>query len=146
MFTRKILTAALGVFLCGCTTSQIKKSSPADVLAPGLGLGGALIGLYAAEGEDQGTQLVATGVGGLAGYLLGEFVENGFEDDKAKEFKAGFDLGRSNASKELYWNYQKLHEAQNGGDVKLRMYELPAVYPDDGINRVPDAITLPVME
>lgn len=146
MWIKMTMLTVWGAMLCGCTASQIKNSSASDILAPGLGLGGAMVGLYAAEGEDTGTQLAATGAGGLAGFLLGQFIESGFEDEKAKEFKSGFDLGRSNASKELYWNYQKLHEAQDGGDVKLRLYELPTLYPDDGVNRVPDTITLPVMD
>lgn len=47
--------------LCGCSSSQLANTSASGLLAPALGLGGGLAGLYATEDEDIGTQLAATG-------------------------------------------------------------------------------------
>ena len=147
---RMILTmcaaALAGTLFCGCSSSQIAQTKASSLLAPALGLGGALAGSYAAKDEDDGTRLAATGAAAAGAFLLGQFIEQGFKDEKAKEYKAGYDLGRSNSAKELYWLYQKLHQAEDGEPQRSRIYELPVSYPSDGVKRVPDSIHISVTE
>lgn len=105
-----------------------------------------MAGLFATEGDDIGTQMAATGAAAAGTFLLGQFIQNNFQEEKAKEYKAGYDLGRSNSTKELYWLYQKLHQAQDGDEVRMKYYELPMQYPADGVKYVPDSVVLPVIE
>ena len=98
------------------------------------------------QNEDDGTKLVVTGAAAAGSFLLGQFIEQGFKDEKAREYKAGYDLGRSNSAKELYWLYQKMHQAEDGEVQHSRIYELPVQYPADGVKRVPDSIHLSVTE
>lgn len=147
---RLILTmlaaATAGSLFCGCSATQIAQTKASSLLAPALGLGGALAGSYAAKDEDDGTRLAATGAAAAGAFLLGQFIENGFKEEKAKEYKAGYDLGRSNSTKELYWLYQKMHQAEDGEVTRSRVYELPVQYPADGVKRVPDSIHISVTE
>ena len=132
--------------LCGCSSSQLANTSASGLLAPALGLGGGLAGLYATEDEDIGTQLAATGAAAAGAFLLGQFIENDFKEEKAKEYRAGYDLGRANSIKELYWLTQQLHRAQDGDQPQMQMYELPVQYPADGAKYVPDTVYLPVVK
>lgn len=132
--------------LCGCSSSQIAQSSASNLLAPALGIGGGLVGLYATDGEDIGTQLTATGAAAAGSYLLGQFIENDFKEEKAKEFKTGYDLGRSNSIKELYWLTQKLHQAQDGDQPQSQVFEIPIQHPNDGVNYTPDSVQLSVIK
>ena len=116
------------------------------MLAPALGLGGALAGSYVAKDEDDGTRLAATGAAAAGAFLLGQFIETDFREEKAKEYRAGYDLGRSNSVKELYWLYQKLHQAEDGESRSSRIYELPVQYPNDGVKYVPSSVVLSIVE
>lgn len=133
-----LLTAA------GC--AQMANTPKSALLTPLLTAGGGAAGLYAGKDKDIGTQMAYAGGGALGGYLAGQFLEAGFKEEKAKEFRAGYDLGQSNATKNLYWNIQKLHEAQNAGNNQLIYYQLPIQYPQDGANRVPGSVMMPVVE
>ena len=148
--TRLILTmlatATAGSLFCGCSATQIAQAKASSLLAPALGLGGALAGSYAAKDEDDGTRLAATGAAVAGAFLLGQFIENGFKEEKAKEYKAGYDLGRSNSTKELYWLYQKMHQAEDGETQKSRIYELPVQYPNNGVKYIPDTVSISVTE
>lgn len=138
--------AVLGMFLAGCSSSQLANTSASGLLSPALGLVGGLGGLYATEGEDTGTQMAATGAAAAGAYLLGQFIEQDISDEKKKEYRSGYDLGRSNSTKELYWLYQRLHQVQDGEDIRTRLFELPRQYPADGVNYVSDTVTISVTE
>ena len=138
--------AAAGPLFCGCSSGQITGTQASDLLAPALGLGGALAGSYVAKDEDVGTRLAATGAAAAGAFLLGQFIESGFRDEKGKEYRAGYDLGRSNSVKELYWLYQKLHQAEDGESRSSRIYELPVQYPNDGVKYVPSSVALSIVE
>lgn len=141
-----LIAVTAGILLCGCSSTQIAQTSASSLLAPALGLGGALVGSYVAQDEDEGTRLAATGAAAAGAFLLGQFIENGFKEEKAKEYKAGYDLGRSNSTKELYWLYQKLHQAEEGESTRSRIYELPVQYPNNGVKYVPSSVSLSVTE
>lgn len=132
--------------LTACNSRQIAMTSATDILAPALAIGGGAIGAYVTNSDDAGVQAGAAAGGALGGYLLGEFVNQGYKEEKAKEFKYGYDLGRANTTKSLYWAYQKLHRIEGEVPEKRRIYNIPAQYPDDGINRVASDIYFPVVE
>jgi len=137
----------MGAALCGCSSSQLNRTSATDLLSPAMGLAGGLIGMYAADGESLGTQMAVAGAGTVGAFLLGQFIENNFKDERAKEYRAGYDLGRSNSAKELYWTYQKLHQAKDGeNQPQIRLFDLPVQYPNDGVKYMPDHITLAVVQ
>ncbi len=136
-----------GIMVAGCSSSQLNRTSATDLLSPAMGLAGGLIGMYATEDESMGTQMAATGAGAVGAFLLGQFIENNFKDERAKEYRAGYDLGRSNSAKELYWTYQKLHQAKDGeNQPQIRLFDLPVQHPNDGVKYMPDHITLPVVQ
>jgi hypothetical protein len=128
----------LGLILtmgCGCSTYQLNNSSANDLLTPAAAAGGAAIGLYATEGEDVGTQMAGTFGGGILGWLLGAFITSHAEESRFKEFQAGYNLGRSNAAKQLYWSYQALHDVkQNSGEDTTVYYNFP------------NGVTIPVVQ
>jgi hypothetical protein len=141
-----LAVATAAMLFCSCSSTQIAKTQASSLLAPVLGLGGALAASHMAKDEDDGTRLAATGAAAAGAFLLGQFIENGFKEEKAKEYKAGYDLGRSNSAKELYWLYQKLHQAEEGEVTRSRVYELPVQYPDNGVKYVPSSVSLSVTE
>ncbi len=135
------------VMIFGCSSGQLSRTAATDLLSPAMGLAGGLIGMYAADGESLGTQMAAAGAGTVGAFLLGQFIENNFKDEKAKEYRAGYDLGRSNSAKELYWTYQKIHQAKEGeNQLQMQVYELPVQYPNDGVKYMPDSIAFPVLK
>ena len=72
-------------------------------------------------------------------------VQKGVDQEKKDEFRTGYELGHSNATKSLYWNIQGLHEAKNQPDSQVIYYQIPADYPADGANRTPGSVMLPVV-
>jgi len=139
-----ILFMPVMAFLPSC--SSVSNLNPSDLVAPGLGIIGSTIGAYATKDESTGTQMAATAGGGLAGILAGWFIKKGVEDEKQKEFRTGYELGQSNASKSLYWNIQKLHNGAHDSKEKVVYYNIPASYPNDGVARVPGSVVMPVVE
>ena len=139
-------TAMAVTLCCGCSSSQIAGTQVSSLLSPALGLGGALAGSYAAKDEDDGTQLAVTGASATGAFLLGQFIEHGFKEEKAKEYRAGYDLGRSNSVKELYWLYQKMHQTEDGENQRSRLYELPVQHPNDGVKYMPASMTISITE
>ena len=81
----------------------------------------------------------------LIGWLAGLFITKGVDQEKKDEFRTGYELGQSNATKSLYWNIQGLHEAKNQLDSQVIYYQIPADYPADGANRTPGSVMLPVV-
>ena len=130
--------------MSGCSTVSSTKVS--ELVAPGLAVGGGTIGAWAAKNESDGTRLAATAGGGLIGWIAGLFITKGVEEEKKEEFRSGYELGQSNATKSLYWQLQQLHEAKNQPDSTVIYYHIPADYPEDGANRTPGSIVLPVVQ
>ena len=106
-----VLAAGIVVGATGCST--VGNMATSELVAPGLAIGGASLGAFAAKDESDGTRLAATAGGGLIGWLAGLFITKGVDQEKKDEFRTGYELGQSNATKSLYWNIQGLHEAKN---------------------------------
>ncbi|MBN2643289.1 MAG: hypothetical protein JXR78_16680 [Victivallales bacterium] len=132
------------VILTGCGT--VGNLSSSELLAPGLAIGGASLGAFVSENEDNGTRLAATAGGGLIGWISGLFVTEGIKAEKKDEFRSGYELGQSNATKSLYWNIQELHEAKKHSDGKVVYYQIPADYPADGARRTPGSVIMPIVQ
>ncbi len=139
-----IVTAALISGITGCST--VSNTRISDLVAPGLAISGATLGALGAKDESEGTRLVATAGGGLIGWLVGLFFTKGIEQEKKDEFRSGYELGQSNATKSLYWQIQQLHEAKNQPDSQVVYYQIPADYPDDGAKRTDGTVMLPVVK
>lgn len=145
------------IFLCtiavlalsyGCSSAQMAKTSATDFIAPAMAGTGGLIGLYATKDQSIGTQMAAGGAGAAIGGLAGSWINSNLTEEKLKEFEAGYDLGRSNSVKELYWAYQKLHEAQRDKEtVQYQYYQLPTpIIGKNGEKLEQRYITIPVAE
>ena len=130
--------------LTGCST--VSNTSVSELVAPGLAIGGATLGAFASKDESEGTRLAATAGGGLIGWLTGLFITKGIEQEKKEEFRSGYELGQSNATKSLYWQLQQLHEAKNQGESQVVYYRIPADYHHDGANRTEGTVLLPVVQ
>lgn len=130
--------------MTGCSTVSNTKIS--ELVAPGLAIGGGTLGAYAAKDESDGTRLAATAGGGLIGWLVGLFITKGVEQEKKDEFRSGYELGQSNATKSLYWQIQQLHEAKNQPDSTVTYYHIPADYPADGAKRTAGSVVLPIVQ
>ena len=138
------LFAAALLGMTGCST--VSSTSISELVAPGLAVGGGTLGAFAAQHESEGTRLAATAGGGLIGWLAGLFLTKGIQQEKKKEFRSGYELGQSNATKSLYWQMQQLHEAKNQVDSQVVYYQIPADYPNDGANRTEGTVLLPVVQ
>ena len=136
--------SALILSMTGCST--VSNTRISELVAPGLAISGATLGALGAKDESEGTRLAATAGGGLVGWLVGLFVTKGIEQEKKDEFRSGYELGQSNATKSLYWQIQQLHEAKNQPDSQVVYYQIPADYPNDGANRTDGTVMLPVVQ
>ena len=136
--------SSLILSMTGCST--VSNTRISELVAPGLAIGGATLGALGAIDESEGTRLAATAGGGLVGWLVGLFVTKGIEQEKKDEFRSGYELGQSNATKSLYWQIQQLHEAKNQPDSQVVYYQIPADYPNDGAKRTDGTVMLPVVQ
>jgi hypothetical protein len=136
--------SALILSMTGCST--VSNTRISELVAPGLAISGATLGALGTKDESEGTRLAATAGGGLVGWLVGLFVTKGIEQEKKDEFRSGYELGQSNATKSLYWQIQQLHEAKNQPDSQVIYYRIPADYPNDGANRTDGTVLLPVVQ
>lgn len=136
--------ATMILSLTGCST--VSNTTISELVAPGLAISGATLGALGAKEESEGTRLAATAGGGLIGWLVGLFITKGIQQEKKDEFRSGYELGQSNATKSLYWQIQQLHEAKNQPDSQVIYYQIPADYPNDNANRTEGTVLLPVVQ
>lgn len=86
-----------------------------------LGTAGAVLGNELGEGKPAAVALGALG-GVAAGSALGQWQEAG----ERKAFASGYDQGRSDEVKRLYWSAKRLHENHSGTPIVERAYyEVP---------------------
>lgn len=138
-----LVVAAALLSATGCST--VSNTSIPELVAPGLAIGGATLGAFASKDESEGNRLAATAGAGLIGWLAGLFVTKGIQQEKKDEFRSGYELGQSNATKSLYWQFQQLHEGKNRPESEVVYYQIPADYPDDGANRTDGTVLFPVV-
>lgn len=126
----------------GCTIYD----NPADTLPATLAIMGGSGMAYVGKDQSPELQMAWTAAGIGAGWMAGQFVAEGFASAKAKEFRTGYDLGRSNSTKEVFWYMQKLHNYDEGSE-QSKVYELPIQYNEiDGVKREPSHVYFPITE
>lgn len=133
----KWLALLLMLPLAGC--SSFKAS---DVYVPGLAAAGGVLGYQFSKDESEGMQMASTALGGLGGYTIGKFIEFNSEDERVKEFKNGYNIGRSNMTKRYYWSLENYQ--QTGGkpqSVTTHLYSFPAPEEMNGVKYVPSDYT-----
>ena len=112
---RRLFALGLISLLVSCSST---KQAATNAL---LGGAGAYIGNEITDGEPVGALLGAAG-GVAAGSLLNHWDENG----KRNSFQSGYEKGRSDEIKRLYWIQKRMHEGESLGDGLYRSYyEIP---------------------
>ncbi len=84
---------------------------------------GALLGHEFTDGEPEGALL-----GAAAGVVTGEVLHHVQQSKEAKAFTTGYNKGRSDEVKRLYWVQKNLHrgdEFSDGADLFPAYYEMP---------------------
>ena len=84
---------------------------------------GAFIGHEVSDGEPEGSLL-----GAAAGVVAGELLNHQQESGKAKAYTSGYDKGRSDEVKRLYWVQRNLHRGDEfslGNSLTPSYYEFP---------------------
>ena len=120
----------------------------------GAGLGAAAaggIGYAASNGNLQTTAISALG-GAAGGGLLTSLFQSRAKKKKIEEQQKGYDLGRSDTVKSLYWVSRSLQKpSEEPNELKDRFLQVTQGVQgvdeaDNSINTVPYAVTLPVQE
>ena len=137
------LVISIATLLSACSSVSNLKAS--NFVSPALAVGSGTIGAYVTRGESKGTQIAATTAGGFTGWLVGLFLTEGIDKEKKDEFRTGYELGQSNATKSLYWSYQKLHEAKKSSNESIVYVNLPTPPINDGARRNLSFVSFPIV-
>ena len=134
LFLNLIMTISLLVLSsCSSLTDAAQTGAGAGVGAAAAGG----IGYAASHGNLQTTAI--SGLGGAAGGgLLTSLFQAGAKKKKLEEQQKGYNLGRSDTVKSLYWmarNLQKPKEDEQSNDISLQIAQEDQS--DDHINTVP---------
>lgn len=134
LFLNLIMTISLLVLSsCSSLTDAVQTGAGAGVGAAAAGG----IGYAASHGNLQTTAI--SGLGGAAGGgLLTSLFQAGAKKKKLEEQQKGYNLGRSDTVKSLYWmarNLQKPKEDEQSNDISLQIAQEDQN--DDHINTVP---------
>ncbi len=113
------LLGLLATFLlCNCN------SVPRAVTNAAMAGTGAFVGHELSDGEPEGAL-----IGAAAGVVAGEALNHSRESGNAKAYQSGYDKGRSDEVKRLYWIQKNLHRDAygDGGSSGLTpsYYEVP---------------------
>ena len=131
------------LLLSGCSSL-----TDAAETAAGAGAGAAAAGGigYAASGGNLTTTAISGVAGAAGGGLLTSFLQSRAKKKKIEEQQVGYDLGKSDTVKSLYWvarSLQKPNDEPN--ELKDRFLQVTQEQvPDASINTVPFVETLPV--
>lgn len=138
-----LITLILAFASCSSLTDAAGTAAGAGIGAAGSGA----IGYAASGGNTMTTALSAIG-GALGGGFLASLFQSNVKKKRLEEEKKGYDLGRSDTAKSLYWvarSLQKPKEEPN--EVRDQFLEaMQDPQPGSTINTVPYAVTLPVQE
>ena len=122
------VSAILLTFLCGCASAGRVVSNLAGAA------GGALIGHKLGGGVP-----VWTAAGAAAGVAASEAVNVYKTNAEAKAHRTGYDQGRSDAVKQLFWMQQNLHNPQlSPQSDQVTLYPIPVPEQEvDGVVQQP---------
>ncbi len=109
------LASFLLAALTGCEATQ-----HAAIDTAGAG-GGAAIG-YAIDKKNP----YGAAIGGAAGLLVGEAANYGISSQKKTQYLEGYNKGRSDEVKTLYWAQRDAHRAtEEDGQLRRKLVEIP---------------------
>ncbi len=109
------LSSLLLVGLTGCEAAQ-----HTAIDAAGAG-GGAAIG-YAIDKKNP----YGAAIGGGAGLLVGEAANYGISSQKKTQYLEGYNKGRSDEVKTLYWAQRAAHQpTEEDGQLRRKLVEIP---------------------
>jgi hypothetical protein len=112
-----IFTAGFLALGAGCENLL----SPRGLIDAGAAVAGGVIGNKLSKGDLTTTALAAGGAGVGADLLQGAY-----STQTKKQVQAGYDQGRSDSTKQLYWASQRLQApAARGEGVNYSEYEIP---------------------
>jgi ADP-ribosylglycohydrolase len=141
MFNRgRLITGCCGVLLLsGCANGAISSRGLIDA---GAAAGGGFIANKLTHGNSIATVAAAAGTG-----IAADVAQGAIQTQTEKKLEAGYNLGRSDATKQLYWATQR---AQGGDDSSKPMYsEYQIPLPEqtvDGVIYQPTTKTLRISE
>jgi len=141
----KLVVIGLLASVSGCSSL-----TDATEVAAGAGVGGAAAGGigYAASHGNLETTAISGVAGAAGGGLLTSLFQSGAKKKKIEEQQAGYDLGKSDTVKSLYWVARSLQKpSDEPNELKDRFLQVTQESdPEANINTVPYAVTLPVKE
>lgn len=112
---RSGLAGLLVVALTGCEAAQH------TAIDAGTAGGGAAIG-YAVDRKNP----YGAAIGGGAGLLVGEAANYGISAQKKAQYQEGYNKGRSDAAKTLYWAQRDAHRpTEEDGQLRRKLVEIP---------------------
>ena len=115
IFLHAGLASFLLVALTGCEATQ---HAAIDAGAAGTG---AAIGYEVDKKNPYGAA-----IGGAAGLLVGEAANYGISAQKKMQYQEGYNKGRSDEVKTLYWAQRDLHRAtEEDGQLRRKLVEIP---------------------
>jgi hypothetical protein len=114
MKTLLFLTSALIFILTGC------QSMPENAMQAASGAVGAYIGHEVSDGKPEGAVLGAA-TGAVASTAFNHWKDTG----EKKAYATGYESGRSDEVKRLYWISKRLHEGDDSGGLGRGFYEIP---------------------
>ena len=112
---RSGFASLLLVALAGCEAAQH------TAIDAGTAGGGAAIG-YAVDRKNP----YGAAIGGGAGLLVGEAANYGISSQKKAQYQEGYNKGRSDEIKTLYWAQRAAHQAtEEDGQLRRKLVEIP---------------------
>lgn len=98
-----------------------------DLSSRGLVDAGAAAGAGAIANQLSGGDLATTAIAAGAAGVGADLLQGAYHANTTKQVAAGYDLGRSDATKQLYWASQRLQapSASSEGKANYTDYEVP---------------------
>ena len=120
-----------------------------DVSSRGLVDAGAAAGAGVIANQLSGGDLATTAIAAGAAGVGADLLQGAYHSNTKKQVEAGYDLGRSDATKQLYWASQRLQAPGASGEGKANYtdYEVPLPQQTiDGVTYKPTTKVLRINE
>lgn len=144
-FLLLITSAAICATLSGCAT--VSNFDPTSLFSLGSAGTAGYIGYEATKNESRDTQMATTALAATGAYIAMEMLRKDISKSKRKEFMAGYNLGRSNRTKQQYWAIQRLSEkGEFEEQTTYRTYAFPALTNVGNVNYMPHSVIMRTTE
>lgn len=116
--TNSLHAGLASLFLVALTGCEATQHAAIDAGAAGTG---AAIG-YEVDKKSP----VGAAIGGAGGLLVGEAVNYGISSQKKTQYQEGYNKGRSDEVKALYWAQRAAHQpTEEDGQLRRKLVEIP---------------------